>query len=46
MLDEMMVSGNSVHSVKGGTIVYLLTADVRASATAIGLFKMLPGSLR
>lgn len=41
-----MVSGNSVHNVKGGTIVYLSSADVRALATAIVLFKMLPGSLR
>lgn len=46
VLDELMVSGNSVHNVKGGVIVYPLPAYVRASATAIGLFKMFPGSFR
>lgn len=41
-LDEVTVSGNSVVHSKGRTIVYPTSADVKASATSLGLFQKLP----
>ena len=41
-LNEVTVTGNGVVSSIGRTIVYPSSADVRASATAIGLFQKLP----
>ncbi len=41
-LDEVTVSGNPVVNSKGRTIVYPSASEVKASATAIGLFQKLP----
>lgn len=41
-LNELTVTGSSVVNSKGRTIVYPSSADIRASATSIGLFQKLP----
>lgn len=41
-LNEVTVTGNSVINSKCRTIVYPSTADVKASATTLGLFQKLP----
>lgn len=41
-LNEVTVTGNSIINSKGRTIIYPSWADVRASATSIGLFQKLP----
>lgn len=42
MLGEVTVTGNSVISSNGRTIIYPSAADVRASSTSISLFQKLP----
>ena len=42
MLDGLTVTGNSAVNYMGRTIVYPSTADIKASATSVGLFQKLP----